>query len=100
MAKVTVITMGSVREALGWATRTIEVKGSVKDLLLSLKTKDGRTAYALMVEPDGTKDQYLIRWVRGDLRPSNLVYARDLELQLEDGDRIWLLDNPPVIIGG
>jgi hypothetical protein len=63
--------MGSVREALGWSTRTIEVKGGVKDLLLSLKTKDGRTAYDLIVEP---KDQYLIRWVRGDLRPSNLLY--------------------------
>lgn len=101
MVKVTVIAMGSVREALGgWSTRTVEVEGSVKDLLLKLKTKEGRSVYDLMVDPDGTKDQYLIRWVRGDLRPSNLIYLRDLELRLEEGDRIWLLDNPPVIIGG
>ncbi|MEM3074074.1 MAG: hypothetical protein QXK20_04965 [Nitrososphaerales archaeon] len=101
MVKVTVIAMGSVREALGgWGTRTVEVSGSVKDLLLTLKTKEGTSLYELMVDPDGTKDRYLIRWVRGDLRPSNLIYQKDLEMQLEDGDRIWLLDNPPVIIGG
>ncbi len=100
MVKVTVIAMGSVREAVGWSTRIVEAKGSVKELLLTLKTKEGKSVYDLMVESDGTKDRYLIRWVRGDLRPSNLIYQKDLELQLEDGDRIWLLDNPPVIIGG
>ncbi len=101
LAKVQVIAMGSVREALGgWSIRTVEAKGTIRDLLQSIMTKDGRSLYDLLVEADGTKDRYLIRWVREGLRPSNLIYKNDLEIRLEEGDRIWLMDNPPVIIGG
>jgi hypothetical protein len=106
-----VIATGRVRDLLnGWTKRELTFEGTVEELLKSLITRDAVSLFEVMVDENGIRQEtkstaglagYSITWFRGDSGPSHLETRNELNrVRLQDGDRIWLTDIPPVIVGG